>query len=687
MARTSIKLYASGFAQVDSDNPNTIVPAVTDGPNKLGSWGTDRESGVRLLFQIQSGLATLGYKRLYEAQARFATAQPNGGLIYPLKASYDPSTVTWNTQPQLFAQSDGVEYLSGGSHNNTKTDATFVQTVITTESLSTTAKAFLENCAAVMLASSGTYALWAYTTLVNATAPYIEIFYDDSVTVDSQIVYRSGPASGYANPRNAISFAWDYEKSGDYSCAADFVQSSATFYWKKSTDANYTAVSISGNTKSKTIAANTFPAGSTIQWYVSGTDTNGTASQTPVFSFSTAAGTATAAALAPISSVEDGSGPITFTWTLNSTDGQTPSGVDLWWKLPSEGQNEWHALLSNASPRTSYTAAAGTFPAGEIQWIVRAYNVDGTAGPWSTPGTGYYSFICVAAPDPVTGLNATAVPLTTVSWQSDGQQAYEISIDGTILQRGFGTDVYSWTADEPLADGSHEISVRVQGQYGFWSQPSTVTIAVSNSAPNSITLTGEFDLDALLRWTFGSTPGDPQVRIYRDGVWIGTASQQIFTDRRVLGTHEYSVLLPDSSGNYTRSNIVSGSMSSGRKQIAPLDGSSGWLELRLTENSADEDNFQWSRTQVVQHVTGAAYPWAELSQFEDLNASYTCAFRDRSEALVFEALRGKAVILKSRGDNVIIGILNQISKRQTVFYTAYAFTLTQIYARDFTEAD
>lgn len=687
MARTSIKLYASGFALVDSDNPSTVIPAVTDGPNTLSSYGNDRSMGVRFLFQIQDARATLGNKRLYEATAKFATAQPSGGLIYPLKASYDPGTVTWETQPERFSPYDRVEYLSGGSHNVSKTDSTFSQTIINTDLLSNTAKAFVDSNAAIIIASTQSYALYVYTTLVDTTAPYIEIFYDDSAVVESQIVYRSGPASGYANPRSAITFAWDYEKSGDYSCAADFVQSSATLYWKKSTDENYTAVSISGSTKSKTIAANTFPTGSTIQWYVTGTDTNGTASQTPVYSFSTAAGTATAAAQAPISSVEDGSGPITFTWTLSSTDGQTPSGVDLWWKLPSEGQNQWHPLLSNASPRTSYTAAAGTFSAGEIQWIVRAYNVDGTAGPWSTPGTGYYSFICVAAPDPVTGLNATAVPLTTVSWQSDGQQAYEISIDGTVMQRGFGTDVYSWTADEPLTDGSHEISVRVQGQYGFWSQPSTVTIAVSNSAPNSITLTGEFDLDALLRWTFGSTPGDPRVRIYRDGVWIGTASQQIFTDRRALGTHEYCVLLPDSSGNYTRSNTVSGAMSASRKQIAPLDGSSGWLALRLTENSADEDGFQWSRTQVVQHVTGAAYPWAELSQFEDLNASYTCAFRDRSEAAAFEALRGKAVILKSRGDNVIIGILNQISKRQTVFYTTYAFTLTQIHARDFTEAD
>lgn len=496
----------------------------------------------------------------------------------------------------------------------------------------------------------------------------------------SQITAQNSPTSGYVNPRNARSFGW-YFASGTRSVAAGTV----SLYWKNSEDETYNQVTASAGAESLTIAANTFPIGKTIQWYLSGTDFSGASSQTSIYSFSTTAGTAYATAQKPISSVEDGSAPITFIWTLSSTDGQAPSAVDLWWKLPSEDNQHWHAILNQASPVSSYSVPAGTFSAGEIQWMVRAYNVDGTAGPWSRPSSGYYSFICVAAPNPPEGLSATAVPMTTISWQSAAQQAYEISIDGTVLQKGFGAGVNSWTAEEPLSDGVHTISVRVQGQYGLWSQPSTATIEINNSAPNSITLDGFFDLDAELSWTFGSTPGNPTCWIYRDGIRIGKTSQQVFTDRRSLGEHSYYAILPDSSGNYTKSNTVTGCMYTRFLQVASLDGSSGWLDLRLSENSADEDDSQWSRTQVVQHITGAAYPEAELSQFEDLNASYNCAFRDPDQRAAFEALFGKAVILKSRGGNVVTGVLSQISKRQTVFYTAYAFTITQIHTRDWTE--
>ena len=681
MPQTSVNLYARKWAVTSSSRPNDV--------QELHENFTPLYQTRRLYVGFDSLPVSVPKRaKLISVDATFSGSGTYQQAYYvylnPSAADFDPETLVWNNQPAAASGNSLNSYFVYGDRD----DKSFVLSASSAASQSKAAKQYITTCAAFFKQNNTSSPNIYYKLSDNSSLPYIRIFYDPDDLISSQIVYRSGPKSGYSNPRQATSFGWGYETddTGDYAYIDEtFTQASATFYWKESTSESYTAVSVSGTATSVTIAANTFPAGKTIQWYVSGTDTDGTTTTTDVYSFSTSAGSAIATAQSPINTVEDGSGPITFRWTLGSTDGQTPSGVDFWWKLPSEGNNEWHAILSNASPRTSYTVPAGTFPAGEIQWIVRGYNIDGTAGPWSRPSSGYYSFICVAAPDPVEGLNATAVPFTTVSWQSDAQQAYEIAIDGETVYRAFGTDVYSWTADEPLEDGEHTVSVRVQGQYGFWSQPSTVTITISNTAPNSITLDGSFDLDANLFWSFGSTPADSSVRIYRDGIRIGRTNLLVFYDRRVLGEHSYYVLLPDNSGNYTKSNTVTGAMSTRFLQVAPLDGSSGWLTLRLSENSADEHDFQWSRTQIVQHVTGAKYPEAELSQFEDLSASYNVAFRDPTERAAFEALRGKAVILKSRGDNVVIGILNQISKRQTVFYTAYAFTVTQIHDADRTE--
>ena len=673
MARTSLKAYVTNdFAIIDSGYPSTHQSVSIPGPNQL--YKDYLGGGKWMLCKFADPTASLGTKRLYEVRAVFqvGAGTATSAQICPLKDDYNKDTVTWNTTPEI---DDRAWFIAGGGATTSNQDVTFWNGT----DQSKTAKLYLQACTAVFRPSGKSYAFNIYTVLTDSTPAYFEFYYDDAEDATSQIEYVSGPTDGYSNPRNATEFTWTYGKSGDFYCAADFTQASATFYWKESEDESYTAVSISGSTKGVTIPANTFPANSSIDWYVQGTDTAGTTSQTEVYTFSTVAGTAYATAQKPISTVEDGSAPITFEWEFSSEDGQDPSGVDLQWKLPTELDSEFHSLLSNASPVTSYSAAAGTFSAGEIQWRVRAYNVDGTAGPWSKPATGYYSFICISAPDPPAGLNATAVPLSTISWQSAEQQGYEIEIDGAVVKKAFGAGTYRWTVEEPLADGTHTISVRVLGAYGFWSQPSTVTINISNTPPATITLGGSYDADAYLSWTFDTDPGEVITTVYRDGVPIGKTPETTYVDMTVLGTHDYYVITSDRSGNYSQSNTVTAVMHTDVKIMAPADRSAPWLELRLSENSMDTDEYQWTQTYATQHVTGAVYPQLDRSQLQDMTASYNCAFIKQEEIQAFESMKGKIVVLKSKGDHVVVGMLAQVQKRVTPFYTAYYFSIQQIH--------
>lgn len=679
MAETSIKLYARKWAITSSSYPNDV--------QELTENYTSLYSSRRLYVGYDSLPASVPkHAKLITVDAVFngrGTYQTGYNVfLKPCTADFNPSTLKWSNQPGGTSP-EMYQYFFYGDRSDYYFD---LSTSLSAKDKSAAVKKFLAYSAAYFYKTSDNGTPQIYYKLADGTSlPYLRVFYDPDELVTSHIAYDSGPASGYFSPSEAATFQWSFVKDDgiEFSCLDEtFTQASATFYWKKSTDENYTSVAASGSQTSVTIPANTFPVASTIQWYVEGTDEDGTTTQTEVFSFSTAAGTAYATAKRPISEVVDGSAPITFTWEFSSTDGQAPSGVDLWWKLPAEDNNSWHALLSNASPVTSYTAAAGTFSAGEIQWIVRAYNIDGTAGPWSTPTSGYYSFICVAAPNPPAGLSATEVPLTTISWQSADQQGYEISIDGTVVKKAFGAGVYSWQVSEPLSDGTYEISVRVLGQYGFWSQPSTVTITVANTPPAVTTLNANFLVDAELYWSFDTDPGGLTAQIFRDGKLIAETVEQFYTDRTVLGEHSYYVIIGDSDGNYSQSNTVTGTMHADSKMIAPLDGSAGWLSLRLTENSSDAEDFQWSQTMVTQHVTGAIWPQLDRASFQDLSVSYSCAFRDPDEVRAFEALRGKIVIVKSRGDNVVIGMLSQVQKRTTVFYTSFYFTLQQIHVSD-----
>ena len=492
-------------------------------------------------------------------------------------------------------------------------------------------------------------------------------------TVTSQITPQNSPTSGYRDPRNAITFSWYFKTP-----TASYDQASAVFHWRVSGASSWTNVAASGSTGSVTIAANTFPVASTIEWYISGTDTGGCSSESQVYSFSTAAGTAYAICKAPIGRVEDGTKEITFQWTVRNSDGSVPSKTVLQWKLPTE--STWYTLLNTTQNVYSHTVAAYTFAAGPVEWRVWAYNRDNIAGPADTA-----SFVVLRAPEPPIGVSASNVPLSTISWQSEGQEAYEITIDGEIVVSEYGPTVYSWQVPEPLKDGVHNILIRIQGSYGLWSNYAETSVLIQNSPSGTLTLEGIFGVDAALTVTMTDVPAGTELRPvewYRDGKRIGQTMSREFTDRLAIGEHAYYAEVWLSDGNYTRSNIVEGDMETDSVVIAAISGGD-WISIGLSEQSDNAQQFEWSQTTATHHITAADYPILEKSPYQDLVASYSCAFSNREDAVRFEQLRGKYVVVKSRGGQIVAGILNQFNKQVTTFHIVYTFSVQQIHMEDF----
>lgn len=693
MAQQSYDLTISAITHITAANPSTRTQIAQRQQVDLNSVDE------RLYFQFATLPSSLQHKKII--YARLWNDSDNSQYIkalawaYAASVSWDKTTINWENRPGGSYGYYTSWYDTGvGYSQNFRTDATG-----TLYEQSVRAKAWMKNGMYVCRHPDSQNPVKIENEYYIYNSGYFDakltVYYDDTVDVTGQVKMKDCPTSGYINPRNAQTFKWSFEAAGsDAVCYADFAQASAVFYWRQGTSGAWTAVNASGSTAQVTIPANTFPTGQTIQYYVAGTDTEGTSSQTDVYTLSTAAGTASASCVAPINTVEDGSSPITFRWNLSSTDGQQPSRIRSSWRKASDPDDDqyWHNLFDTTTISNSYTAEAGTFPAGGIRWNIRVWNIDGTEG-----NRDFAEFICVAAPDPVEGLSATQVPRTTISWQSDGQEAYEISIDGEVVQRAFGADVYSWQVKKPLEDGDHVISVRIQGVYGFWSQPSTITISVANAVPAAwadVELTGIFGIDAQLTLDMhGGTMSPPIIHWYRDGERIAkvryrddnTGGPYLYTDRRVLGTHQYYAEIWHDNGNYARTNTVTGTMQCSTKQIALLDGTGNWLELKLSENSDGHDDFQISQQKVTQHVNGAVWPALERSTFRDRSGSYDCAFRDPAEAAAFETMFGQLVILKSRGDEVVIGMLDKLQKKVNIFYTSYKFSIDQVHTDDFTE--
>lgn len=317
-----------------------------------------------------------------------------------------------------------------------------------------------------------------------------------SVTYDavSQVIPVNSPTSGNINAAVARTFSVGLQASGPVN--PPFTISSALFFWRSGRTGNYTELSMtaSGATASVTIPAGTFPSG-VVQWYASATDNKNRTTETPVYTLSTLNAAVEAVPLSPQNTIESTSSPITFVWSYMSIDG-SPQGSAL--LEYSRDGTTWSTLANITGNDTSYTAPAGTFPgAGILYWRVQSSNTAGTAGPMSDP----ISFSLFGAPA-VDGVTGDGKPFLTVSWQTEGQQAYQVQVDGKNYGPYYGDSQRSYTlTDKPLTNGSHTVRVRAQNRYGLWSEWTEAAVQVTNMRGPVVWLSATDGESAALRIT------------------------------------------------------------------------------------------------------------------------------------------------------------------------------------------
>ena len=685
MATATTNLYLTKSGYVKEESPSTVFPTNSSTIYYCTRPTIYTVEGKRLYLGFENISSSLKNRRIYSMRLRLQSGFANM-YANACDSDFNPSTLCWDNAPAAAKNTGSDGYLRSypDSDEHEFIDRWF------TESSGATGKVTPFFFKARAFFVQATVDVWneAKTVLSGGGLPYVEITYDDSVNVKSKITLQSGPSSGYMDPRNARTFTWAFlrDETETYYCAGDFTQQSAALKWKEAGDETWNTVSASGSTTSLTVPANTFPAATDIEWYLTGTDTAGTTSETPHYTFSTEAGSVSVTPISPINTVEDGTQDIRFSWDFISTDGQPPAYVDLQFQAP--GSDTWTSEWSHVAATDHAIIPGGTFSSGENKWRVRAYNIDDLAGAWSSYNGNPPSFICIGAPAAPAGLDATEVPRTTISWQASGQEAYEIEIDGRSVQQAYDPSASSWQPEEPLEDGTHTIRVRVQGVYGLWSAWSSVVISVLNDPPSTAALTGNFRTDAILTFVSEDVLETPVIQWYRDGRRIGrTVGTFSFADRVVLGEHSYYAEMWYDSGYYVRTNTVSGKLCVHDTRISLTDYGSEWLPLKLSENSNSMQNFTWSRQSSLRHMRGAVYPVLELGEEENLIGSYDAAFRTAQEARELEEMKGRTVIIKSRGGQVLIGALTKLQKRVKDFYITCSFSIQQIHWEDFVNND
>lgn len=492
-----------------------------------------------------------------------------------------------------------------------------------------------------------------------------------TVVLPTQITPSNAPTSGYANPRNPISFGWVYQSSTGTAGAGD-----TSFFWRISGSSSWTEVQATHGANSVTIPANTFQTASTIQWYLSGTDSTGYASETDVYSFSTAAGTVTATAEYPSNTIQSNNQPITFGWNYSSPDGFAPSRFVFKWKLTTDVN--WTTLLDETEIVTEYTFPAYTFPSGEIYWVVIPYNIDGVEGTGNSA-----SYICYGAPDaPV--VYAENAPFSTVSWQASDQQAYRIKVDEAIYGPYFGTEK-RFPIPEKLDDGEHTIGVSVVGTYGLWSEWGEAVINVQNVPGDEIVLGGVGGIDAFLSWVTAEETSD--FMVFRDDVQIARTAGITFTDRFATGEHTYKVINRLPNGNYSESNEVTMDMDIDGTYIALLSGGE-WLKIKYQLKDASDQEYTESIETVYNHFASDDYPSISISRYRERSLSYSAVFLyvDEEDHARFKDMLRKPVIMKFENGNMIVGVIDSwTALHRKNYYTAYTFSLRRIEWEDYVD--
>lgn len=355
---------------------------------------------------------------------------------------------------------------------------------------------------------------------------------------------------------------------------------------------------------------------------------------------------------------------VRFEWTYKSENGIPQKKYELQYKDTSH--TEWTELQTGETANTYADIPPNTLVAGTVYWRVRCTNIYDAVSAWSTE----VSFTAQGKPSTPT-VAATASPRPVITWTGEGQLAYQVKVDDAVLRTAYSTDG-QYKVKEYLNDGAHIAAVRIQNEYGLWSDWGTAEFTVANTPGAPITLFAAGGEKAALAWT---ETDHKTYYIYRDDIPIAKTTAHTYSDQMAIGTHKYKVR-GVAGDSYSMSNEVTVTLSVDAPEIAAL-GEMQWL--RLEYSTAQNSPLGVSAYQDVayQFYAGRRYPVAETSQQITKIYSFNAAFNDAAQAAAFEGLLGKTVIYRDQHGCLCTGPLMGFELSVDQFFRAFSCSIQQ----------
>lgn len=355
---------------------------------------------------------------------------------------------------------------------------------------------------------------------------------------------------------------------------------------------------------------------------------------------------------------------INFEWTYASREGLAQKKYELQYKDTSH--TDWAALASVESANTNVNIPPNTFAAGIVKWRVRCTNAYDQVSAWSEEA----SFTAQGKP-PTPTVYATSSPRPEITWTGEGQLAYQIKIDNAVLHTAYSTDG-RYKVKEYLADGAHIAAVRIQNEYGLWSDWGTAEFTVANTPGAPITLFAAGGEKATLAWT---ETDHKTYYIYRDDIPIAKTTAHTYSDQMAIGTHKYKVR-GVAGDSYSMSNEVTVTLSVDAPEIAAL-GEMQWLRLEYSTAQNSPLGVSTYQDVAYQFYAGRRYPVAETSRQITKIYSFNAAFNDAAQAAAFEGLLGKTVIYRDQHGCLCTGPLMGFELSIDQFFRAFSCSIQQ----------
>lgn len=677
---------ASGSFNLTQPELSIAITPATVGTGQPATISISNRSGQQIALTFKKGsivlysvTATSDSIQVTPTNAWFTTAGETGTQMTVSVSASD--SVLGRTASGSFSLKQALTVVTVAPKNTTRTAESSMSYTwsVSGNTTQTSAELYINGNLITTVSGSNTYVYSSYRPPAGTVSWYVKVTNNlgivsqsDTATFTIQYVSTSylapynSKTSGSINRFASNTFMVQMFANG--TPYTDYIVENPVFYWRQSGESTWNSVSmtrvyVDGRYKRATvsIAANTFPKG-TIQWFAEAGDGQGNTRTTSTYNLSTVAVPITATPTAPIDTVETANTPTVFTWHNSGTITIYPAAAQLRY---SEDNLNWTDFGSVTGSASTYTAAAGALPSGQLFWRVRVQNVDDVWGSWSDPAT----FSNFGAPS-VSQVLADDKPFTTITWTSSTQQAYRITIDGSVVYGTYwGANVHAFTLPLPLADGAHTAAVEVQNEYGQWSQPAQTDFTVTNVPGAAVSLSRSVDIDAELYWSGGAGAGD--FAVYRDGVQIACTGQQAFTDRLCLGEHEYFVLELLPGGYYTKSNVVTAEIFVTVPQIALLSGGP-WIPMeKCLEISR---RYTRKREKALTHYRGLTLPVVEWGSFWDESIELSVFYEYGQQADRFAALCGNTVVIKEPDGRMMVGALSELPEDAKAFHRFFTFT-------------